>query len=106
MVKLALVFGAAFEGIDAGGVDACVSEEVGEAQEVFFSGIEGAGEEMAQVVRKDFLRVDVGFLAEGFHGAPDVGTVEGTAGSRCKNGAGRLFLYLEGAFEQGAQFGR
>ena len=31
MVELALVFGAAFEGVDAGGVDACVSEEVGEA---------------------------------------------------------------------------
>ena len=63
MVELALVFGAAFEGIDAGGVDACVSEEVSEAQEVFFGGVEGAGEEMAQVVGKDFAGVDVGGLA-------------------------------------------
>lgn len=71
-VELAQVFGAAFEGVDAGGVDAGVAEQVGEAQEVFFGGIEGAGKKMAQVVRKDFFRCNAGLAAEGFHGAPDV----------------------------------
>lgn len=71
-VELAQVFGAAFEGVDAGGVDAGVAEQVGEAQKVFFSGIEGAGEEVAQVVGKDFFRCDAGLAAEGFHSAPDV----------------------------------
>lgn len=105
MVKLALVFGAAFEGIDAGGVDACVSKEVGEAQEIFFSGVEGAGEEVAQVVWEDFPGGDAGGLAEGFHGTPDVGAVEWAAGSRGKDGAGGLFLLPEIAFEEGTELG-
>ena len=103
MVELALVFGAAFKGIDAGGVDACVAEKVGEAQEVFFGGVEGAGKEVAQVVGEDFPGVDASGLAEGFHGAPDVGAVEWAAGSRGKDGAGGLFLLSEVAFEEGAE---
>lgn len=66
------MFGAAFEGVDASGVDAGVAEQVGEAQKVFFGGIESAGKKMAQVVGKDFFRCDAGLSAEGFHGAPDV----------------------------------
>lgn len=66
------MFGAAFEGIDAGGVDAGVAEQAGEAEKVFFGGIEGAGKEVAQVVGKNFFRCDAGLSAEGFHGAPDV----------------------------------
>ena len=66
------MFGAAFEGIDAGGVDAGVAEQVGEAQEVFFGGVKGAGKKMAQVVGKDFFRCNAGLAAEVFHGAPDV----------------------------------
>ncbi len=71
-VELAQVLGAAFEGVDAGGVDAGVAEQVGEAEKVFFGGIESAGKKMAQVVGKDFFRCDAGLSAEGFHGTPDV----------------------------------
>ena len=54
---------------------------------------------------KDFPRVDVGGLAEGFHGAPDVGAVEWAAGSRGKDGAGGLFLLPEVAFKKWAKLG-
>lgn len=71
-VELAQMFSAAFEGVDASGVDAGVAKQVGEAEKVFFGGIEGAGKKMAQVVGKDFFRCDAGLSAEGFHGTPDV----------------------------------
>ena len=71
-VELAQVFGATLESVDAGGVDADVAEQVGEAEKVFFGGIEGAGKKMAQVVGKDFFRCDACLSAEGFHGTPDV----------------------------------
>ena len=54
---------------------------------------------------KDFPGVDAGGLAEGFHGAPDVGAVEWATGSRGKDGAGGLFLLSEIAFEKGAELG-
>lgn len=71
-VELAQVLGAAFEGVDAGGVDTGVAEQVGEAQKVFFSGIEGAGKEVTQVVGKDFFRCNACLSAEGFHSTPNV----------------------------------
>lgn len=103
-VELAQVLGAAFECVDAGGVDAGVAKQVGEAQEVFFRCVEGAGKEMAQVVWKDFFRCDASLPAESFHGAPDVRTVNRASGSCCKDRTSALFLLAEVAFEQGTEF--
>ena len=47
------MLGAAFHGIDAGGVDRRMSENIRKADYVLVEGIKGAGKEMAQIVRKN-----------------------------------------------------
>lgn len=64
---LAFVFRARSYYIDARGVDARMTEYVGEFCYVFFYAVKCAREKMAQVMRKDFARCDVRLRTKGFH---------------------------------------
>lgn len=90
-VELADVFAAAGGEVAPGGLDAGVAEDVGEAHDVVAVGVEDGGEEVAQVVGKDFAGVDMGGAGEGFHLAPDLLTADGTiAGGAEESTAGDL----------------
>ena len=54
---------AAFHGVNAGGVDGGVSEDVGKAHDVLVDGIKRAREKVAQVMRKHLTSRHVRFLA-------------------------------------------
>ena len=61
---------AVFHGVDAGGVDAAVAEDVGESYYILLDSVIGAGEEVAEVMRKDLLFGDSCFSTELFHVRP------------------------------------
>lgn len=77
MVQFAAVFGAGGHEIDAGGVDAAVPQQVGQLGDVLVQAVEGAGEELPQIVRKDFSGPDGGPGAELLHLPPDGAAVQG-----------------------------
>lgn len=56
--------------VDAGGFDGTVAEDVGQAHDVFADLVIGGGEEMAQIMRKDFAGQDAGAGTQGFHFFP------------------------------------
>ena len=69
-MNLSSVDVAVFHGVDAGGIDATVSEDIGESYYIFLDRVIGAGEEVAEVVRKDLLFGDACFSADLFHVRP------------------------------------
>ena len=81
----AAVLGAGGDDINSCGVDAAVTENVGKLDDVLFDAVKHAGEKVAQVVRKYFLRIDVRGFAQGFHFTPDVCAAYRVAGSCYKN---------------------
>ena len=54
---------AALGGVDAGGNDAGVAENVRKAAQVFFQRVKGAGEQVPQIVWKHLRRRDARLLA-------------------------------------------
>lgn len=112
-VELADVFAAAGGEIAPGGLDAGVAEDVGEAHDVVAVGVKNGGEEVAQVVGKDFAGVDMGGAGEGFHLAPDLlaadgaiagGAKEGTAGDLLRAGVALEFVAQAARQEDDADF--
>jgi len=69
-LNLSSVNVAVFHGVDASGVDATVSEDIGESYYIFWDRVIGAGEEVAEVVRKDLFFGYSCFAAELFHVRP------------------------------------
>lgn len=65
--------------INAGRIDAAVTENVGELCNVLFDAVKHPGEQVAQIVRKHLFRVDLRLLAQGFHLPPDICPVDGLA---------------------------
>ena len=61
---------AVFHGVDLGGVDTAVAEDIGESYYILLDSVIGAGKEVAEVVRKDLLFGDSCFSAELFHVRP------------------------------------
>ena len=53
--------------INACGVNAAVTEDVGELGNIFFHAVKRARKQMPQVVRKHFAWIDICILAELFH---------------------------------------
>lgn len=55
----AAVLGAGGDDINSCGVDVAVTENVGKLDDVLFDAVKNAGEKVAKIVRKYFLRVDI-----------------------------------------------
>ena len=62
----------AFPGVDPGGIDAAVTQNVRKADDVLLHGIEHLGEQMAQIVGKYFFRLHPGFFTELLHLPPEL----------------------------------
>ena len=67
--------------VNSCGIDACVPEKIGKLGNILFNAVEHTGKQMAQIMRKYFLRTDVCLGAQGFHFTPDVDTADGFAGA-------------------------
>lgn len=80
-------FFAAPHGVNAGGVDAAVSENVREAHDVLELSVVRPGEQVAQVVGKDFLCQHLRRLRQLFEHLPDVRPVERPARPRDEHAA-------------------
>lgn len=73
--------------IDAGGLDGGMTEHVGETDDVPVFLVKLNGEEMAQVMGKDFCFGDVRDGAEAFHLGPDLVSCAGFSTHGAENGA-------------------
>ena len=71
--------------IDARGIDAAVAEDIRKLCDVLFQSVKRPREQVAQIVRKYFVGIDVGVLAHGFHLTPDIRAADGLARPRNKN---------------------
>ena len=58
--------------INPRGVDTAVTENVRELCDVLLQPVKGAGEQVAQIVRKHLVGVDVRVFAERLHLPPDI----------------------------------
>ena len=79
------VLGSGGHDVDAGGVDAAVAQNVGQLGDVLFNAVEGAGEQLAEIVGKDLAGLHVGLLAQGFHLCPDIAPIQRPAASGDEN---------------------
>ena len=91
--QLPPVLGAGRDQIDSGRREARMAEDVGEFDDVAGLAVEGLGEEVAEVVGKDFPRFDAGLFAKGFHFRPDLFPIDGFTASGEENLAGSDFLF-------------
>ena len=64
MFHPAAVLCASGDDVNSCGVNTVVTENVGKLGNVLFDSVKHTGEQVAQIVRKHLLRVDVRFLAE------------------------------------------
>ena len=81
----ATVFGAGGDNIDSCGVNAAVSENVGKLGNILLNAVKHTGEQVAEVVRKHLLRVDLCLDAQSFHFPPDIRAADWFAGAGYKN---------------------
>ena len=58
--------------INSCSVYTAVTEDVGKLGDVLFDPVKNAGKKVPQIMRKNFVRVDVGFHAQRFHIPPDI----------------------------------
>lgn len=93
------VFRAGGNDIDAGGVDAAVTEDVGELGDILLQAVEHAGKQMPQVMREDLAGIDVGLRAEGFHLSPDVRPADRLS-CACDEDTARNYALLRAIAEQ------
>ena len=76
-LHLALVFRAALHDIDTGRIDTGVAKEVSQFCYIFLQLIESDGEQVAEVMGKDFAWFHIGGGTKFLHLLPDIGTVQG-----------------------------
>lgn len=84
---------AALGGVDAGGNDAGVAENVRKAAQVFFQRVKGAGEQVPQTMGEHLFWRDSGALAQGLHVPPDIASVQGLARPGGEYRPGGLFCF-------------
>ena len=65
--------------IDTSSVNAAVTENIGELGDVLFKLVKCSCKEMAQIVRKHLIGIDVCLFAQRFHFTPNICTVDGLA---------------------------
>lgn len=78
-LNLSAVFGAGGHYIDPGCVNAAVPQDVRQFRNILLNAIESPGKELAQIVWKDFGRVNARRLTQPFHLCPNVAAVQGLA---------------------------
>ena len=75
------VFGAGGDNINSCGVDTAMTENICELCNILFNTIESAGEQVAQIVWKDLLRIYSRLLTKAFHFPPNVSTARWLTGA-------------------------
>ena len=78
-LHLAFMLCAALHDIDTGRIDAGMAKKVGQLCYILFQLIEGNGEQMPEVMRKDFPWLYMGGSAKFPHLLPNVGPIHGFA---------------------------
>ena len=63
--------------INAGRIDAAVSENIRKLGNILFDAVKDTGEQVPQVMGEHLLRVDIRLRTQGFHLPPDVGAADG-----------------------------
>ena len=81
------VLGAGGADVDARGVDAAVSQQVGQLRQILVQPVERPGEQVAEVMGKHLLVGDTGGAAQRLHLPPDVAAIQRCAGAGDKHGA-------------------
>ena len=82
-------------GIDAGGIDAGMAQNVRQPGQILFQRVICPSKQVAQVLREYLPRIHLGALAQSFHVSPDIRTVNGLACPCHKHRSGGDFLLLE-----------
>ena len=97
---------AALGGVNAGGVDAGVAQNIRQPGQVLFQRVVRPGEQVAQVVGEHLARLHSGALAQPLHIPPDVGAVHGLSRPRHEHRSSGDFLFLKIFFQRPAQLVR
>ena len=100
------VDGSALGGVNAGGLDAAVAQDVCQAGEVLFQAVIRPGEQVPEIVGEYLAGSHPGALTQGLHVPPDIGPVQRPAVLGHKHRSGGDFLFLEIGFQQAAQLVR
>lgn len=81
----AAVLGAGGDNVNPRGIDAAVTENICKLGNILFNSVEHTGEQVAQVMRKHLLRIDICLYTECFHLSPDIRAAYGFACAGHKN---------------------
>lgn len=81
--------------IEAGSINAGVSQNIRQPGNVFLKSIVGAGEQMPQIMWKHFFLRHFRVLTKRFHLSPDIRPVKRLSVSCDKHCSGSDFLFLE-----------
>lgn len=79
------VFRTGGNNINSSCVDTAVTKNVGKLCNIFFNPIKCACKQMAKIMRKHLLRIDICIFAQGFHLSPDIRAVYRLSAFRYKN---------------------
>ena len=90
----------AFHGIDPGGVDTGMAQDVRQSDDILFQTVISPGKQMPQIMRKYLFSAHLGGVAEFFHFCPDVAPVQRLA-LRCDEDASGANLMIFCVFQKG-----
>ena len=79
------MFGAGGDNVNPCGVDTAVTENVGKLGNVLFDAVKHPGEQVAQIMRKHLLRIDIRLDAQRFHLPPNIRAADRLARACYKN---------------------
>lgn len=79
------VFCAGGNDINSSCVDTAVTENVGKLRNIFFNAVKCACKQVAKIMRKYLLRIDICIFAQCFHFSPNIRAVYWFAAFRYKN---------------------
>lgn len=82
MLHAPAVLDAGADDIDPRRVDTAVTENVSEFRDVFLDPVEDTSKQVAQIMRKHLVRIDVRFFAQCLHIPPDVRPTDRLCGAR------------------------
>ena len=99
MVHPSAVFIAGGNDINSCCVDTAVAKNIRQFGDILFDTVKHSCKQVAQVVRKDLLRIDIGFSAQRFHFTPNIGAAYWLARPCHKNHA-VFYLLLRCVREQ------
>ena len=71
--------------INAGRIDAAVTEDVRQLGNVLFDSVKYTGKQVTKIMWKHLLRVDTRFLTQGLHLPPDICPIDGLARAGYEN---------------------